>query len=338
MASKLLKRNETYLFFVILIFSFVVTIINPSFLTIENMFDLIKSSSGMAILAIAFFVGLLSGGIDISFPAIAIAGQYIAVNTLIALGVDNLLLAFLISCAVGTALGAINAFFISTFRMQALIVTLGTANIFHGALLVFVGTRAVNTGQLPNCFKAFGHLQLLTLTRADGTVYGLSIFVVLLLGIILLTWFILQRTLLGKSVYAVGGNYESSKRAGFNINNTLFFVYSYIGFLSGIMGVMHLSLIRYSNPNYIVDTELLKVIAAVVIGGAKITGGSGCTRRNAFRRYHDGYPGEKSRSNWSVLLLAPIFHGIGHCRGGEYHALPKQNSEKEEPFFCRLVI
>jgi len=275
MASKLLKRNETYLFFVILIFSFVVTIINPSFLTIENMFDLIKSSSGMAILAIAFFVGLLSGGIDISFPAIAIAGQYIAVNTLIALGVDNLLLAFLISCAVGTALGAINAFFISTFRMQALIVTLGTANIFHGALLVFVGTRAVNTGQLPNCFKAFGHLQLLTLTRADGTVYGLSIFVVLLLGIILLTWFILQRTLLGKSVYAVGGNYESSKRAGFNINNTLFFVYSYIGFLSGIMGVMHLSLIRYSNPNYIVDTELLKVIAAVVIGGAKITGGIG---------------------------------------------------------------
>ncbi|MGD8889981.1 MAG: ABC transporter permease, partial [Desulfobacterales bacterium] len=254
MVSRLLKRNETYLFFVILIFSFVVTVINPSFLTIENMFDLIKSSSGMAILAIAFFVGLLSGGIDISFPAIAIAGQYIAVNALIALGIDNLLLAFLISCAVGTALGAINAFFISTFRMQALIVTLGTANIFHGALLVFVGTRAVNTGQLPDCFKAFGHLQVLTLTRGDGTVYGLSIFVVLLLAIVLLTWFILQRTLLGKSVYAVGGNYESSKRAGFNINNTLFFVYSYIGFLSGIMGVMHLSLIRYSNPNYIVDT------------------------------------------------------------------------------------
>ena len=275
MVSKLFKRNETYLFFVILIFSFVVTVINPSFLTIENLFDLIKSSSGMAILAIAFFIGLLSGGIDISFPAIAIAGQYIAVNTLIALGVDNLLLAFVISCAVGTAMGAINAFFISTFRMQALIVTLGTANIFHGALLVFVGTRAVNTGQLPDCFKAFGHLQVLTLTRADGTVYGLSIFAVLLLGIILLTWFILQRTLLGKSVYAVGGNYESSKRAGININNTLFFVYSYIGFLSGIMGVMHLSLIRYSNPNYIVDTELLKVIAAVVIGGAKITGGSG---------------------------------------------------------------
>lgn len=275
MIAKLLKRNETYLFFVILAFSFVVTTINPSFLTLENIFDLIKSSSGMAILAIAFFVGLLTAGIDISFPAIAIAGQYIAVNTLIALGVDNLFLAFLISCAVGTALGAINAFFISSFRIQALIVTLGTSNIFHGALLVFVGTRAVNTGQLPDCFKIFGHLQVLTLTRADGTTYGLSIFAVLLLCVVVLTWYILQRTLLGKSIYAIGGSYESAKRAGFSIKRTLFFVYSYIGFLSGIMGVMHLSLIRYSNPNYIVDTELLKVIAAVIIGGSKITGGSG---------------------------------------------------------------
>lgn len=275
MLSRLLKRNETYLFFVIMAFSFVVTMINPVFLTLENMFDLIKSSSGMAILAIAFFVGLLSGGIDISFPAIAIAGQYIAVNVLIALGVDSLMLAFLISCAVGIALGAINAFFISSFRMQALIVTLGTLNIFHGALLVFVGTRAINTGQLPRCFKTFGHMSVFTLTRPDGTLFGLSIFAVLLLFVIVLTWFILKHTLLGKSIYAVGGNYESAKRAGFNIKKTLFFVYGYIGFLSGIMGVMHLSLIRYSNPNYIVDTELLKVIAAVVIGGVRITGGTG---------------------------------------------------------------
>jgi len=269
MIAKLLKRNETYLFFVIMAFGLFVTLFNPTFLTVENMFDLIKSSSGMAILAIAFFVGLLAGGIDISFPAIAISGQYIAVNALIALGVDNLMLAFLISCAVGTAMGAINAFFISKFRMSALIVTLGTANIFHGGLLVFVGTRAINTGQLPDCFKAFGHLQVLTLARADGTTYGLSIFAVLLACAFLMTWLILKRTLLGKSIYA------SSKRAGIHINRTQFFVYSYIGFLSGIMGIMHLSLIRYSNPNYIVDTELLKVIAAVVIGGSRITGGSG---------------------------------------------------------------
>lgn len=275
MMEKLFKRNEPYLFFVILAFSLLVTTINPSFLTFENMFDLIASSSGTAILAIAFFVGLLTGGIDISFPAIAISGQYIAVNSLIALGIDNLGLAFAISCFVGTAMGAVNAFFVSAFRMSALIVTLATSNIFHGALLVFVGTKAINTGQLPDCFKVFGHMNVLTLTRADGTTYGLSIFAVLLLGVIVMTWLILQHTLLGKSIYAVGGSYESSKRAGFNINRTLFFVYSYIGFLSGIMGVMHLSLIRYSNPTYIIDTELLRTIAAVVIGGSRITGGSG---------------------------------------------------------------
>ena len=63
---------------------------NPAFFTVENMFDLIRSSSGMAILAVGFFVVLLSGGIDISFPAVAIVAQYITVNAIIALGIDNL--------------------------------------------------------------------------------------------------------------------------------------------------------------------------------------------------------------------------------------------------------
>ncbi len=275
MFKTLLRRNETYLFFIIVVFGFAVTMVNPTFLTVENMFDLIKSSSGMAILAIGFFVGLLSGGIDISFPAIAISGQYIAVNSLIALGVDNLLLAFVISCAIGIAFGAVNAFLISTFKLPTLIVTLGTMNIFHGALLEFVGTKAVNTGQLPDCFKTFGKLNILSLTRADGTQYGLSVFVLFVIGSVLLTWFILRFTLLGKGIYAIGGSYEAAKRSGFNIRKIQFFIYSYIGFLAGIMGVMHLSLIRYGNPNYIMDTELLKVIAAVVIGGSRITGGSG---------------------------------------------------------------
>lgn len=275
MVRTLLRRNETYLFFVIIAFGFAVTLKNPTFFTLENMFDLLRSSSGMAILSVAFFVGLLSGGIDISFPAIAIAGQYVAVNTLIAIGANNLFLAFLISCAVGILFGAVNAFFISTFKLPTLIVTLGTMNIFHGALLEFVGTKAVNTGQLPNCFKTFGHLDVISIIRPDGTEYGLSVFVLVLAGVVLLTWFILKFTLLGKGIYAIGGSYEAAKRSGFDIQKTQFFIYSYIGFLSGIMGIMHLSLIRYSNPTYIVDTELLKVLAAVVIGGSRITGGSG---------------------------------------------------------------
>ncbi len=73
---------------------------------------------------------------------------------------------------------------------------------------------------------------------------------------------------------AIGGNRESALRSGFNIVGIQFFIYCYVGFLAGIMGVMHISLLRYSNPMYIVGTEL-SVIAAVMLGGARITGGTG---------------------------------------------------------------
>ena len=122
----LLRHNETFVFLVLLGFSLVVTIINPSFLSIENMFDLAKSSAGMAILAIGVFVVLLSGGIDVSFTAVAISAQYIAVKVLVEAGINSLALAFLISCMVGIALGSINAFLISIFRLRQCVRSKGT--------------------------------------------------------------------------------------------------------------------------------------------------------------------------------------------------------------------
>lgn len=273
--KKLLGHNETYLGAVIVVFALIITIVNPAFIKLDNLFGLMKSSSGTAILAIGFLLVLLTGDVDVSAPAIAISAQYIAVNTLIAIDSNSLLLAFVIAIAIGLVYGAINAFFITTFKLPALIVTLGTANLFHGGLLEFVGTKAVNTGQLPDAFKVFGHASIFDLTRADGSSYGLSIFIAVVAVLLLVTWLILRFTLMGRGIYAIGGDAESARRAGFNIKRIQYFIYMYVGLLAGIMGILHISLIRYGNPNYIVDTELLRVIAAVVLGGAVITGGKG---------------------------------------------------------------
>jgi simple sugar transport system permease protein len=275
MKTALLKRNEFYLLLVILVFAAAITIVNPAFLTIENMFDLIRSSSGMAVLAIGFFLVLLSGGIDVSFPAVAIVAQYITVNAIIALGIDNLALAFAIAVAIGIAFGAVNAFFISVFRIPTFIVTLATMNIFHGAMLEFVGTKAINAGQMPNCFKSFGLVNILSLPRGDGTFYGLSVFFLIILAVVLVTWVILRFTVLGRVIYAMGGNPEAVKRSGFNLRSLQFFIYCYVGLLASVMGIMHVSLISYSNATYIINSELLHVIAAVVLGGASILGGTG---------------------------------------------------------------
>ncbi len=272
--TSLMKKNETYLLLVVIVFSIVITTINPVFMTWENMFDLLRSSSGTAILAIGVFVVLLSGGIDVSCTTIAICGQYIAINLLIASGVDNIAVAFLISIAVGLALGAINAVFISVFNLPTLITTLGTSSLFHGTLLEWVGTKAVNVGNIPGSIKTFGKMNILTFSRPDGTEYGLSVFFMILVVAVLLTWFLLKYTMIGRGIYAIGGNREAAKRTGYNIRKIQFFTYMYAGLLAGVMGVMHLSLIRYSNPTYIVGSEL-GVIAAVVLGGTRISGGTG---------------------------------------------------------------
>ena len=270
----LFKKNETYLFLIVVIFSAVLTGINPAFFTFDNLFDLLRSSSGTAILAVGVFMVMVSGGIDVSIPTIAIIGQYISVNVLTATGIDNLAVMFLISMAIGLSLGAINAIFIAIFKLPTLITTLGTSSLYHGLMLEFVGTRAYNVGDLPDCIKDFARVNVITLTRADGTSYGLSIFFVILVIVLLVSWFIMKYTMIGRGIYAIGGNREAAERSGFNIKKIQFFVYSYAGLLAGIMGIIHLALIRYSNPNYLAGTELT-IIAAVVLGGTKISGGSG---------------------------------------------------------------
>jgi simple sugar transport system permease protein len=272
--KKLLKHNETYLALVVILFSIVITAINPVFISLDNIADLLKNSAGQAILAIGVFIVLLSGGTDVSSTAVAICAEYVTARVLIATGVDSIWVAFLLSISIGIALGAINAVFVSIFKIPVLIATLGTSSLFHGALLEFVGTRGLNAGDIPECFKRFGDINIITWKLPDGTPYGLSVYFLILAALLLLTWFILKFTMIGRGIYALGGNPEAAKRTGFNVHKIQFFIYCYVGFLAGIMGILHISLIRYGNPMYLVGTELM-IIAAVVLGGTRITGGTG---------------------------------------------------------------
>ena len=272
--GRIIGLHERFLLAAVILFSLLITMVNPAFFTFENLFDLLRSNSGVAILAVGAFLIMVSGGIDVSSTAIAISGQYIAVNVLIAANIDSVPLAFLVAISVGVTLGAVNAVFISLLNLPTLIVTLGTSSVFHGLLLEVVGTKSIISGYLPSSIKAFARTNILSLTRDNGSEYGLSIFFLILVGVVILTWIILRYTMIGRGIYAVGGNQEAAQRIGFNVKKIKFFVYCYAGFLAGIMGVIHVALIRTSNPQYLIGSEL-SVIAAVVLGGARLTGGVG---------------------------------------------------------------
>jgi simple sugar transport system permease protein len=269
--KRLLQHHEFYVAIVIVILAVTITAINPEFLTLENLFDLLRSYAFLGVLAIGVTIVLISGGIDISFTAITSVAEYVMAITIIRAG-GNIVVAFAVAMMVGLALGAVNATLIYFLRIPTIITTIATLNIYYG-LLSFAskGTWLYN---LPDWFRRFSVIKVFRLSTATGVGYGLSIVTVIWIGVIITALFILRSTTLGRSIYAMGGNPISARRVGMNILSLQMFVYCFMGVLSGMAAVIHALLVQNVAPNALVGKEL-DVIAAVVLGGASLAGGAG---------------------------------------------------------------
>jgi simple sugar transport system permease protein len=273
--KRIFRQNEIYVFFIMIALTIVITSVNRYFFTLENLFDLLRGHSFEGILAIGFFMVLLSGGIDLSFTAVAVVGMYLGVMTVVKTGINNIWLAIAVACLTGIILGAINAVFIGIFKIPTMITTLGTLTAYQGALMSYLqATRQTVISNPPQSVINFGKMVLFRVQTADGKILELSIFSLIFAAVALVTWIILKYTTLGRSIKAMGGNMEAARRAGFNIIGTQFFIYCYVGALAGVAGLMLGSYLRYVDPLYLVGDELT-IIAAVVLGGASIMGGRG---------------------------------------------------------------
>jgi simple sugar transport system permease protein len=149
---------------------------------------------------------------------------------------------------------------------------LGTASLFRGFLLAFIGTTIINN--LPPGLVRFSRWTIFGQRLASGETIGLSVSFFLLVLVAVAAWLFLRYTMAGRGIYAMGGNLEAAERAGFNLTGLRCLVYAVVGCLAGMAGIIHASMMRNANPFDLVGTELT-VIAAVVLGGASITGGSG---------------------------------------------------------------
>lgn len=111
-------------------------------------------------------------------------------------------------------------------------------------------------------------------TNPDGSFYSLPFAFAITVMVVVITWAILHRTMLGRAIFAIGGSEESARRIGVNVPAVQFVVYVYVGALAGLAGIIHASMARVANPFDLVGLEL-SVIAAVVLGGARLAGGYG---------------------------------------------------------------
>jgi simple sugar transport system permease protein len=264
-----LKGSEFYLLLVIAGLSAVLTFTTENFFSLENLFDVLVSYSFVGILAVGLLVVLISGGIDISFTATATVAQYVMATVITQHG-GGWGTAFLLASAIGIALGILNAVLVHHLRVHSIIITIATLNVFYG-VLIFV-TRGKWIYNFPDWFAS--GFSLFDFSANDGAVYSLSLPILVLLVVLAMTGFLMNRTSVGRQIYAMGGNMDAARRMGFRLFRLHLFVYGYMGFLAGIAAVVQAQIVQTVAPNSIVGREL-EVVAAVVLGGASLAGGMG---------------------------------------------------------------
>jgi simple sugar transport system permease protein len=273
-ASRLRGRNNEGLVAATMVMvAIVVGAVDGRFWSLATVFNVLHDSFEPLVFSLGFLLVLLTGGIDVSFDAIGIfAGYSLALMAGRPWLAHHVYPAFVLAAAIGLGLGIVNAAATAVLRLPVLIVTLGTRGIFTGVLLSVVGSTYVSI--LPGALGTVPGVDLVRVPTGGGQSVGLHALVIpLALLCLALAWF-LRQTVLGRGIYAVGGDLEAARRAGFPVRWIQGFVLCLAGTFAGLAGMIHVSLIGYGNPFDLVGLEL-NVIAAVVLGGASIFGGKG---------------------------------------------------------------
>lgn len=272
--KKLLLRNETALIIAITLLSIVIGLKSPEFFTLSTLFDIFRSSIVQLLFALGVLVVIISGGIDVSFPIVGIFSGYTAVVVMqkFEINPNSLMIPIVLAILIGIVLGGLNSIAIASFGIPTLIATLGTAGIFRGIMLTFIGSSFISN--IPVGLDNFATADLLSVQPAEGTLARLHILIIPIVIITILISVLLSRTMFGRSVYALGGGVEATRRLGISVKRTQAKVYMLVGGLSGLAGILYVSLQRKANPYDLAGSEL-DIIAAVVLGGASIMGGYG---------------------------------------------------------------
>lgn len=268
----LFRRNatETWLVFVLLGICVGLSVVSPQFVTPANLFNLLNTSSVNLIFAVGLLVVLISGGIDISFAVAASVVQYIAAIALVRLGDGGWISGLVIAGALGIALGALNAALIHYLRIISIVVTIATFNIFFG-LLMFL-TRGVSIYTLPSWWTQ--RTVIFGFQQSNGTWAELTLPVLIMAICVAATWLLIRHTTTGRQLYAFGDNPEGARRLGINIAAMHFIAFGWLGLMAGIGGLVQVHYTQEVVPNALVGREL-DVLAAVVLGGARLGGGKG---------------------------------------------------------------
>ncbi|MDO5344800.1 MAG: ABC transporter permease [Lachnospiraceae bacterium] len=272
--KKILKRNEFYIVIIIIALSLIIQAKSGQFFTENNLVDLARSLIVPGMMASGLFMVIASGNIDVSFPYTAMLCMFGVTKLFQTIDYQGPVAAgFLLAAVIGAFLGLINGILAAWLKLPTLIITLGTCTIYLGFTQGVLKSSVISV--LPTPLADMAATNLFSVRNAVtnlGSSMPISIF--LLIGALLLVGFIMKYTMLGRGIYAVGGDPVAAERVGFNVKAIRIFVFTFCGMMGGITGLTQVTLSGMCQINFF-DGYEMTIIAAVVLGGASIAGGSG---------------------------------------------------------------
>jgi ribose transport system permease protein len=258
---RIVKSTSFNIFLIFLFMSVLMYIVSPSFRSWSNMISVVRAFSYIAIMAIGECLVLISGGVDLSIGS---TFGFAGVITTMSMSFWNfpVLPAILVGILAGGIIGVFNGVLIIKAKLPPFIATLGTLSVVRG--LSYIVTQGYPITKVHRSFLFLG----------QGYIAGIPVPVWCMIIVGILFAFFLNKTVPGRRLYALGGNEEATKISGINTSKLKVLVYTISGLLAGFAGVITASKLGLGQPTAGTGYEL-DAVAAVVIGGASLSGGTG---------------------------------------------------------------
>jgi ribose transport system permease protein len=248
-------------FLVLCVFLSVFPKTSGSFFTRQNIFNVLRQISTNLFLACGMTMVIILGGIDLSVGSIIALSGCISAGCVARYNLP-LPIALLMGLLVGLLVGMFNGAVISKTTIPAFIVTLATMNIAKGLAYVYTGGSPVRVVTKEWQFLGAGYVGIFPTP------------VVILVIVLIITAIIMNKTKMGRHMYAVGGNQQAAEFSGIKVEKVKFFVHAFSGLMAGLAGIV-LASRMYSGQPTAGDGAEMDAIAAVVVGGTSMAGGSG---------------------------------------------------------------
>ena len=245
----------------LLILCAVLSVMTTSFATVTNFFNVVRQVTINLFLACGMTYVILLSGIDLS------VGSVIAVSGCISAGLITwngmpVYVGILGGVLVGMLLGAVNAWIISSTNIPAFIVTLAMMNIGRGIARIY--TKAQTISVLNDQYMFWGM----------GSIFGIPIQLFCIIAVVAVSSFILNRTQMGRHIYAVGGNKQAAQYSGIRVKKVTFFVFIYCSLLASLAGILTVGR-TFTATMTLGESAEMDAISAVVLGGTSMNGGRG---------------------------------------------------------------